>query len=41
MMDIYMITVMTASCALMKLFTDWCESQVDPKVKKRKLPELD
>lgn len=34
MMDIYMIAVILGSCVLMKLFTDWCESQVNPKGKK-------
>lgn len=34
MMDICMIAVILGSCVLMKLFTDWCESQVNPKVKK-------
>jgi len=34
MMDIYMLAVIVGSCLLMKLFVDWCESQVDPREKK-------
>lgn len=34
MMDIYMIGTILISCVLMKLFVDWCESQVEPKEKK-------
>lgn len=33
MMDIYMIGTILVSCVLMKLFVDWCESQVNPKDK--------
>lgn len=34
MMDICMIVTILVSCGLMKLFADWCDSQVDPKAKK-------
>ena len=34
MMDICMIGPILVSCILMKLFVNWCDSQVDPKPKK-------
>lgn len=33
MMDVLMLGTIAVSCILMKLFIDWCESQVDPKDK--------
>lgn len=31
MMDIIMVGVLLVSFGVLKLFTDWCQSQVDPK----------
>lgn len=35
MMDIIMVATLFVCFGLVKLFTDWCESQVDPKPKKK------
>ena len=38
MMDVIMIATLLVCFVLVKLFTDWCESQVEPKKKSKKQP---
>lgn len=33
MMDVCLIGVIVLGCVLVKLFTDWCESQIHPEKK--------